>query len=332
MKLEIISTERSEYDLVMNIDAKVIELKVKMYHTTSSMDVQGRAPNYNKVFNEFGNKTVAVHFVEDILKQIKEEITKQMDLDDVNRMMKERVEQGVAIMTSKKKANLKTANSANTRQGKYKFGLAKPLKTKPGPINLLKPGNLLKMNLQKVVLELNNKEETLAIQNVSSIPCAVGEGCNLRFPSLEAVNIHKLNAHSEEAYRCEECDFKSFEKSLLESHIKVAHMMNVYNCGQCEYVFKVKEELEYHITQKHSDAQLNFIKCNDCAERFETDLALVDHIWSAHETGNNAVDEQIFTDDDSTKTNENIESNEDNESVKNNGNRWVVSGIFKIEI
>ena len=43
-------TERTEFDLLLNITPKPIELKVKMYHTTSSLDVQGRSPDYKRIF------------------------------------------------------------------------------------------------------------------------------------------------------------------------------------------------------------------------------------------------------------------------------------------
>ena len=155
-------TERSEFDLKLNASPKPIEIKVKMYHTCSSLDVQGRSPDYNKVFEEFGNKTIAVHFVEDILERIKNEISKQMDLDNVNVMYKEKAEMGIAdAINANTKSNLKSGTS---RMGKQKFGLtAKPLKTKTA--------NLSKLNLQKIVLEMNKTEERLARCQYNTLRC-----------------------------------------------------------------------------------------------------------------------------------------------------------------
>ena len=86
-----------------------------------------------------------------ILERIKVEITKQMNLDDVNRIFKERAELGVAAaITSKDNANLKTGKASKARMGKHKFGLAsKTLKSKTSYRS--------NFSLQKIVLKLNKQ-------------------------------------------------------------------------------------------------------------------------------------------------------------------------------
>ena len=155
-------TERTEFDLLLNITPKPIELKVKMYHTTSSLDVQGRSPDYKRIFKEFGERTLAVYFVEDLLENIKLEVDKQLDLNEVNNFYKERAELGYANeMNLKKNSNLKTRS--NTRVSKYKLGIAnRALKSKTS--------NLSRIDLHKIVLEMNSKEEQLKIDMVPSIP------------------------------------------------------------------------------------------------------------------------------------------------------------------
>ena len=52
--------ERAEYDLTMEIGNKSVNLKVKLYSTTSSFDVQGLKPNFATEFEALGKRTIAV--------------------------------------------------------------------------------------------------------------------------------------------------------------------------------------------------------------------------------------------------------------------------------
>ena len=75
--------ERIEYDLCMVGDITA-NLKVKMYSTSSSFDVQGLKPNFATVFDALGNRTIAVYFVEVILEAIFQSMMNDCNLDDYN--------------------------------------------------------------------------------------------------------------------------------------------------------------------------------------------------------------------------------------------------------
>ena len=213
-------TERTEFDLVLTVASKPVEIKVKMYHTTSSLDVQGRSPDYKKIFKEYGDRTLAVHFVENLLENIKEEVNKQLNLNEINNFYKEQAELGYANeMNLTKKSNLKS--KSNTRVSKYKLGIAyRALKSKTS--------NLSRIDLHKVVLKINNKEDQLKIDMVPSIPC---DSCVLKFPTLDTVNVHKLNSHGGILKSCDQCDFKTVDGNQMEIHVK-AHMKSLYSCDK----------------------------------------------------------------------------------------------------
>ena len=87
--------ERTEYDLTMKAGDIAANLKVKMYHTKSSFDVQGLKRNYSMVFEELGNKTIAVYFVEVVLESIFQSMMIKCNLDEYNEYCKTQAKLGL---------------------------------------------------------------------------------------------------------------------------------------------------------------------------------------------------------------------------------------------
>ena len=112
--------QRTEYDLILHCKNKTIEMKIKMYHTTSSLDVQGRSPEYSTVYEAFGNRTVALHFVEDILVRIKNELSNQIDLNEVNNTCRDKAGQSYKAELNSKKNKKETKHSKIPEDGKTK--------------------------------------------------------------------------------------------------------------------------------------------------------------------------------------------------------------------
>ena len=87
--------ERAEYDLTMELDGVPVNLKVKIYHTKSSFDVQGLKPHFDTVFEGLGNRTVAVYFVEVVLEAIFQSMMNECNLEEFNEHCKNQLQLGL---------------------------------------------------------------------------------------------------------------------------------------------------------------------------------------------------------------------------------------------
>ena len=109
--------ERAEYDLSMAVGDLAVNLKIKMYSTTSSFDVQGLKPHFSTVFDALGNRTIAVYFVEVILESIFQTMRKECNLDDYNNHLKSQAKLGMEasseIMDKKSETKGKKAKAKN---------------------------------------------------------------------------------------------------------------------------------------------------------------------------------------------------------------------------
>ena len=74
--------ERVEYDLNMTIENISANLKVKIYNTKSFFDVQGLKPHFSTTFEELGQRTIAVYFVDIILESIYQSMRNNVNLDE----------------------------------------------------------------------------------------------------------------------------------------------------------------------------------------------------------------------------------------------------------
>ena len=87
--------ERVEYDLSMNVEDISADLKVKIYSTTSSFDVQGLKPHFSSTFKELGNKTIAVYFVDVVLESIYQSMRNNVNLEEYNEHLKSQAKLGL---------------------------------------------------------------------------------------------------------------------------------------------------------------------------------------------------------------------------------------------
>ena len=96
--------ERYEYDLSMEINGSSVGLKVKLYSTKSSLDVQGLKSFFSKEIEALGNRTIAVYFVEVVIEAIFQCMMNECNLEQYNQYCKEQLNLGLAS-TSKQKIN-----------------------------------------------------------------------------------------------------------------------------------------------------------------------------------------------------------------------------------
>ena len=108
--------ERYEYDLVMECNEISVGLKVKLYSTKSSLDVQGLKSYFSKQIEELGNRTVAVYFVEVVIESIFQCMMNKYNLEQYNEYCKEQLNLGLANMNSKQQINKN--NEAKSKKSK----------------------------------------------------------------------------------------------------------------------------------------------------------------------------------------------------------------------
>ena len=96
--------ERYEYDLSMEINGSSVGLKVKLYSTKSSLDVQGLKSFFSKEIEALGNRTIAVYFVEVVIEAIFQCMMNECNLEQYNQYCKEQLNLGLAS-SSKQKIN-----------------------------------------------------------------------------------------------------------------------------------------------------------------------------------------------------------------------------------
>ena len=108
--------ERYEYDLIMEIDGTSAGLKVKLYSTKSSLDVQGLKSYFSKEMEALGNRTIAVYFAEVVIEAIFQCMMNNYNLEQFNEYCKEQLNIGLASHSNQqinKNSEAKSKKSKN---------------------------------------------------------------------------------------------------------------------------------------------------------------------------------------------------------------------------
>ena len=74
----------------------IINLKVKIYSTNSSLDVQGTKPHYSTEFEALGNRTIGVYFAEVVMEAIFQCMMNKCDLNQYNEYCRTQLNIGLA--------------------------------------------------------------------------------------------------------------------------------------------------------------------------------------------------------------------------------------------
>ena len=117
-----------------------------------------------------------------------------------------------------------------------------------------------------------------------------GELLNIRSnPKLEpydARNIQNVtsNSHILSYLHCNECEYKTKDKSNLKQHLRAVHRMgNMIQCGECDYEAGSKRSYETHMLRFHKKGKC--LKCNDCEFTSSHLYHLKRHIRVSHRNG-----------------------------------------------
>ena len=130
------------------------------------------------------------------------------------------------------------------------------------------------------------------------------------FSSTYQWKKHNMTCHQESIFKCDMCDYSTFENSLLKYHIDSKHLgikestpcdkcdydpkdrRNLakhkqsvhegvkFSCNYCEYQTGQKSSLKIHIRSVHEGIRE---QCSQCGRQFARAVSLYDHIKTVHE-------------------------------------------------
>ncbi|XP_066599418.1 zinc finger protein 676-like isoform X1 [Prorops nasuta] len=116
--------------------------------------------------------------------------------------------------------------------------------------------------------------------------------CEFKCSKKSTLSLHKRRHKLEnesEVLSCNECGYKTCNRSSLYSHIKRKHKTGkslsddqpeLFYCNQCDYKNKNKYELKVHVIRKHTD-DFKF-SCETCGKKFKVKGDLTNHIRFSH--------------------------------------------------
>ena len=124
---------------------------------------------------------------------------------------------------------------------------------------------------------------TLKIVEDDTTKNFVCEFCNKRFTSKRSLNGHFKQYHGDKSlhYKCDQCDFSSFEKNKLKRHKKTQHEKPTeFKCEFCPYVTNLRGIMNKHIKHKHQ--KVKEYPCTECGKEFVAKTNLASHMLLEH--------------------------------------------------
>ena len=106
--------------------------------------------------------------------------------------------------------------------------------------------------------------------------------CDQEFNKYSSLTLHKNQSHlgiSSEIHFCKICDWSGTKMGII-SHNEVKHNGKVFRCDQCEYKSFQQSSLKSHKTRKHNSSKHS---CKLCEKTFHQEAILMRHVQSAHE-------------------------------------------------
>ena len=97
------------------------------------------------------------------------------------------------------------------------------------------------------------------IQKVTLFQC---EECQFKSGSRTLLNRHKQAIHEGDKYSCNQCDFKAKIKENLKKRQSTVHEKRMYQCNQCDYKDASQGNVNKHTKSIH-DPQENMIESNE---------------------------------------------------------------------
>ncbi|XP_065337433.1 zinc finger protein 814-like [Cloeon dipterum] len=87
--------------------------------------------------------------------------------------------------------------------------------------------------------------------------------CEESFNVCWKLNCHVRKVHSKTPnFRCDHCDFFTFEKSHMANHMQYRHLPKMIKCGECSKLFGSESILKIHKDRSHE-----YVRCAECAQQ-----------------------------------------------------------------
>ncbi|KAL7295171.1 hypothetical protein TKK_0011479 [Trichogramma kaykai] len=134
----------------------------------------------------------------------------------------------------------------------------------------------------------------------NNVPCYQCEVCEFKCLNIKIMDWH-LKSHcsdnrtkAEESgiiFFCNDCDFSTWLKTLLFSHIRRKHKDGegkdeqdegepLFVCEQCDYSTKNKHVMKVHVIRKHTENYSH--ECDICGKKYKVKADLTNHVRFKH--------------------------------------------------
>ena len=111
------------------------------------------------------------------------------------------------------------------------------------------------------------------------------EVCEKIYNSQRALQGHAQSVHSAHTYKCDQCEYRSNSKYIVDKHAKRRHTEDkdkVYKfmCSKCDKKFFLKDALPKHMKSMHPET--GPVSCLECSRSFRTEERLSFHFRNIH--------------------------------------------------
>jgi len=105
------------------------------------------------------------------------------------------------------------------------------------------------------------------------LPCGI---CELEFPNIKALKIHKTTAHPSAVFQCDQCDRSFLSRSALLMHQPVHSTKLNFQCRYCQA--KMRTLKERYVHERIHTADETPYQCSHCEKQFNTLVNLRSHL------------------------------------------------------
>ena len=137
---------------------------------------------------------------------------------------------------------------------------------------------LAKYEKEQLQLLQNSKENIEVFNKLEDLSCTT---CGHVSSTRHNFWRHKQKHHSLN-FKCDQCDFKTKDKSHMKRHFAFKHAGLRYNCDVCDYQSAYSKDVRRHGNIKHSDRTKTH-NCTICKYKTHTAIYLKRHTKKKHQ-------------------------------------------------
>ena len=225
----------------MKVEGNKHDVKIKVYNTKCSLDVQGFHGDYAKRFEHLHNLTVGEYFAKHVICRVVDKINKTVDINKLNNHLRVLAIEGKkAVKTKAAKKHCKVCN--------------KDLKTT----------KTLKCSTCKDYLHSNcvktlHDEETfrcgpcVVYPSVTNVPeeddyedTVESLKRDVVLPLTDESNTESIINVDTDNYECQNCDYTTTAQNQMKEHSCTSSV-----CTECDKRFPSDDDMKVHITNTH---------------------------------------------------------------------------------